>query len=438
MGPLLLALALAAAPPAPAAPASPATPSPLSLEQALRLAREHQPALKLARAQVEAARARADEARAPLLPQLSFASSWQRTTANFKAKPGSLPKQFQISQEPSFDTFNYFTAGPQLTQEIDFGANSDRWRSALAKAAGQAQTERALASQAALAVRQAYFNARGVEALVELARQTLASQERHLATVQGFVQMGSRPEIDLAQAKADRASAELQLIQAQGAAANARAQLDLAIGVETAAGAPLADEEMPRLAEEELPAKELLAQALAARPDLASLRSQLKAQQLALRSVQGGYLPTLEASTTATFAGTELSNVSWNFAGQVALNWGLFQGGLVSAQAHEARANLAALQAQVEQLEQAIAAQLVEVRAGVSAAQAALGATGELLANSRERLRLAEGRYAAGSGSALELSDAQLAVSAAAAQRIQAQYALSLARAQLQAALGRE
>jgi outer membrane protein len=58
--------------------------------------------------------------------------------------------------------------------------------------------------------------------------------------------------------------------------------------------------------------------------------------------------------------------------------------------------------------------------------------------NARERLRLAEGRYQAGAGSLLELSDAQVALTAAAAQQVRAEYELAAARAALLRALGRE
>ena len=55
----------------------------------------------------------------------------------------------------------------------------------------------------------------------------------------------------------------------------------------------------------------------------------------------------------------------------------------------------------------------------------------------QQRLELAEGRYRTGVGSAIELGDAQIAVTNAAAQVVQADYRLSTARAQLLRALGR-
>ena len=65
-------------------------------------------------------------------------------------------------------------------------------------------------------------------------------------------------------------------------------------------------------------------------------------------------------------------------------------------------------------------------------------ASQEALVNARERLRLAEERYQVGVGSAIELGDAQVALTQAAAQAVQADDQLSTARAQLLRAVGRQ
>ncbi len=79
-----------------------------------------------------------------------------------------------------------------------------------------------------------------------------------------------------------------------------------------------------------------------------------------------------------------------------------------------------------------------QARLGVRAAKGSLEASGEALSNAREQLRLAEARYEVGVGSILELSDAQVTFTAAGQQRVQADYSLSQARAQLVKALGRD
>ena len=76
-------------------------------------------------------------------------------------------------------------------------------------------------------------------------------------------------------------------------------------------------------------------------------------------------------------------------------------------------------------------------RLAVRAAKATIGASEDAVTSAKEQLRLAEQRYATGVGSIIELDDAQVAYSTAAAQLVQARYSLASARAQLLAALGR-
>jgi Outer membrane efflux protein len=100
------------------------------------------------------------------------------------------------------------------------------------------------------------------------------------------------------------------------------------------------------------------------------------------------------------------------------------------ARAHSARAGLDLQRLQVRlEVEQA--------RLAVRGAKSVLAASGDALVNAREALQLAEGRYQTGFGSIIELSDAQVALTAAAQQKVQAEYSLSQARAQLIKALGR-
>jgi outer membrane protein len=62
---------------------------------------------------------------------------------------------------------------------------------------------------------------------------------------------------------------------------------------------------------------------------------------------------------------------------------------------------------------------------------------GEAQANAKVRLQLAEGRYQTGIGNIIELSDAQVGLTAASTQIVSADFQLATARAQLIQALGR-
>jgi outer membrane protein len=287
-------------------------------------------------------------------------------------------------------------------------------------------------------VRTAFFQARAQKALVSSSRETLANQERHLSQVQGFVELGTRPEIDLAQARTDLANAKLAVIQAENNYATARAQLNSAMGAMASSEYEVSDDTLAPLAEEEQPLEALVQTAFTTRPELASLAKQIEADQRLVRAAKGGYGPTLGASTAFTDAGQSLDNLGWNWNAAITLTWPLFQGMLVPAQVRETEANLAAAEAARDAVELQLRLEVEQARLAVRGAKASLTASEQVLVNAREQLRLAEGRYRTGVGSIIELSDAQTAVVAAEGQRVNADYLLSSARAQLMQALGRE
>ena len=435
-----------AAPPAGAAPGAPAAPPAaadarvLTLRDAVRQALELQPQLTQARAGTQAAEARSDQARSSLLPQVSGTAAYSRETFNFAPRPGQNPAgSTALSGNSSWSTTGFWAFGASLSQLVwDFGQSSGRWRAAQAGAEAQRDSEKFTALQVTLGVQSAFFTARAGKALLMVARENLSNQEAHLRQIQGFVQAGTRPDIDLAQARTDRANAEVQLINADNAYQTEKAQLNQAMGVEGPTDYEVADDVLPQVEGEDQPVEALMAEALQHRPDIAALEQQQRAQELTVGAVKGAYWPALGVSTGITDSGPALDGMTWNWSATATLTWNLFQGGLTTAQAAEARANVEAVRAQVVGLRQQVRVDVEQARLSVRASRQALSAAGEALTNARERLRLAEGRYQAGVGNAIELGDAQVALTTAAAQRVQAEYNLSTSRAQLLRALGRD
>ncbi len=152
----------------------------------------------------------------------------------------------------------------------------------------------------------------------------------------------------------------------------------------------------------------------------------------------GAYGPALSVSAGATDAGTQIDRLRWNYFAKVALSWTLFDGMRTPARVSEARANVRSLEAQNDALRGQVRLDLDKARIAVRASKAGLETAGRAVESANERLHLAEGRYDAGVGNAVELGDALLARVAAAAQAVQSQYLLSAARAQLLATLGQD
>lgn len=412
----------------------------LTLEEALRTAEAGQPQLRQARANVTAAEARTDQARMALLPQLITDASYQRTTANFVARPGLLPRSFMdMLPAPTLDTFNFWSFGATLSQQVlGYGVTVNRLRAAQASAAAQQAAGQTTRMQVHYSVRTAYFTARAQRSLIGVARETLANQERRLRQIEGFVRVGTRPEIDLAQARTDRANAQVQLINAENGYQVAKLQLNQIMGVDRAADYDVQDESLPPQPGEDAEADALVGEALRARPEFESLAQQLRAQQLSVSAARGAYAPTLALSTGLTAAGTDLSSLAWNWNITAALSWSTLSALTTQAVVREAGANLTGLSAQRDAVRLQIRVDVAQAQLQVRAAKAAVAANAEAVKAARERLRLAEGRYQAGLGNIIELSDAQVAVTSAAAQQVQAEYNVATARALLLRATGRD
>jgi outer membrane protein len=411
----------------------------LTLEQALETAKQHQPALRQAAANTEAARSRADEARSGLLPQLNANLSYTRRTQNFVSTATTLPSGVTVPPAaPTFFTINAFNGSLTLSQLIwDFGQTWNRFKASQSVAEATAQDAQTQLQTSLFGVRTAFFAARAARELVKVAQDTLANQQRHLEQVKGFVQVGTHPEIDLAQSLTDVANARVQLIQAQNGYATSRAQLNLAMGIEGSTDYDISDDRMPAVEGENGTLDELVDTAVATRPELAAYRLRVRAQQETISAVRGAYGPSLNFAMAGTEGGPFLNEMVPNWNAGVVLQWNLFSGLLTQSTVNEAEANLDSLVAQSDGERQQVRLQVDQAQLAIHAAIEALAAAEEALKNAKDRLRLAEGRYETGVGNIIELGDAQLALTTTAAQRVQADFAVSTARAQLWFALGR-
>jgi outer membrane protein len=408
----------------------------LTLAQAVERALVNQPTLHQAQANIEAAQGRVEQARAPALPQVVASATYQRTTGNFTPRPGATTT-LQTPPSWSFNSYNFFNFGVAASQLIyDFGQTTGRRRAAEATRESVRATEQESRLQVVLAVERAYFTALAQQELVRVARDALANQEKHLTQVRGLVEAGIRPDIDLASLRTDVANARVALITAENGVALARAALDQQMG---APGGTylLATALSPPVPGEKGPLEPLLDTAMASRPALASVARARQAQQATIVALRGGYFPAVGATAGATEAGTGLDRLVPNWVVGATLTWPLLQGGLTSGQLHEARAVLAALDAQEQTLRLEVRVEVEQAQLSVRAADAAGVAADEAVASAREQLRLAEGRYSAGLGNVIELGDAQLALTNTEAQAVSARYNLALARSALLAALGR-
>ena len=413
----------------------------LTLPAAEHAALEEQPQLRVARAQTAVAQAAAEQLKSPLLPQVTGIAQYGHEWGSFRSVgsgvtlSGTSAGSGSTSLANSFDTYSVGVSASQLI--YDFGQTSEKWVAARDTAEAQRYEEQVTRLNIVSTVRQAYFVARANKELVDVAKETLDNQLKHLVQVQAFVTVGTQPEIALAQQKAAVANAKVQLIASQNNYETAKAQLNEAAGLVGGTEYDVTDEQEPPVNDEEQPLETLVEKAFAARPELANLWKQEESEHASIRAAKGGYGPSLAATGGASESAILPASPSPNANIGVTLTWLLFQGGLTKATVRAAEANLTSITATRDLTRLQIQLGVNTAQLAVRAAKATIGAADDAATSAHEQLRLAEQRYATGVGNIIELDDAQVAYTSAAAQVVQARYNLASARAQLLAALGR-
>jgi outer membrane protein len=404
----------------------------LSLAEAVRTAVARHPALRIAQTNEASAAAQADQAFALLLPSLTGSASYRRATQR-----GADTSGF-VGPGQSLGGRDYFQFGVSVNQLIyDFDQTRGRYKAAEANAQALQHSVADQRLELTLGVKSAYFQARAQLALVRVSQDTLNNQARHVAQVEGFVEVGTHPPIDLVQARADEQSDRLALVNAENAYALAKAVLAEAMGLQETAGFEVGDESEAAVPGEDGSTTDLFGEALQARPDVQAALRIVDSRQLSVAAARGGYGPSLGANAGVTESGGALDALVFNWSAAATLTVPFFEGGATRASVDQAQAGLQGSQAQLELLRQQILLAIERARLGVAGAKQALATSAEVVSLNRERLVLAEGRYQTGIGTLLELSDAQVALTTALAQNVQAEYNLSIARAQLVRALGR-
>jgi outer membrane protein TolC len=187
----------------------------------------------------------------------------------------------------------------------------------------------------------------------------------------------------------------------------------------------------------DLDADRLLSQAYAVRPELSSLAAQQQAAAERVSALWKQYLPSLSGSAQYNWTGRDFPlRPGWNLG--LAFTLPLFDSVLTSAQIGEARAELRNLEAQIEGLQQRIALEVRQAYLNVRQAEESILASETALKQAQENLEIAEGRYSAGVGNIIELTDAQVLLTSARANYVQALASHKTSLAQLERAAGGE
>jgi outer membrane protein TolC len=229
-------------------------------------------------------------------------------------------------------------------------------------------------------------------------------------------------------------TAELDLVTARNNVALGQETLRTAMGVTDLPDFVLVD--VPEHRPVVISDAEILQQAYRLRPELQSIQAQQAAAAQRVSSLQKQLLPSLSGNAQYNWTGREPPLQDGWILG-VSLTVPLFDNILTVAEVGEAQATLRGLAAQEEDLRLQVALDVRRSTLELHRAEQSIRVSEQTVISARENLALAEGRYTAGVGNIIEVTDAQVSFSSARANSIQAVYSYKTALAQLERALGK-
>ena len=402
----------------------------VSLEEALAVALDAQPQIQARLYDYAAARFRVDQAFAPLLPQLSATLSGQYSSSTvLTTSTGGTTVAVQSSRSLE-DTFLGQVSLSQLL--FDFGktvASVDAARKLAEVSRFDIELQRQLVT---LAVKEAYTNTLFAQRLIKVQRQALERADLNLKSVRGFFDVGTRPKSDVVRAEVDVANAKVDNIRADNAERVARVALNTSMGVPANTKFELVDNLVYVKVTD--PDRDLVAEALTQRPEYTQAKLRIEGAESILKRTFRDFFP--DVVGTGTVGGVRSSlDTSWT-AG-IALNWSLFDGGNRMSRYREAKAALEASQSRLKATELDIAREVEQARSTVLETDERILAAQAAVASAQENFRLVQGRFDAGVGTILDLTDAQLALTQAQNAEAQALADFRIALARLERSLGR-
>jgi TolC family type I secretion outer membrane protein len=399
----------------------------LSLQEAVAIALENQPTIQARLADYAAARQRVDQAFSGLLPQLG--GSWN--AFRDQTAVGSLSSTG--NQRTIYSWTTTTTAKVTLSQLFfDFGKTVAATDAAKAGAESSKEDVDIDRNDTVLQVKESYFNLLFGKRLVVVNQEAVARAELNLRSAKGFFEVGTRPKFDVTRSEVDLANAQLTLIQARNAVRLARVALNTAMGISI--GSPTEVQDILTYEAFPLDESRLLPEALQHRPEYRQVKTRVEAAEANVRQNFRNFFPDV---TSNAFYGASRADMNEVWELGVTLNWSIFDGGSKIAKYKEAKASLEAAQSRVRVQELAIWREVEQAHLNVIESEERIQAAKKAVESAQENFRLAQGRFDAGVGTIIELTDAQLALTQAQSTEAQALTDHRIGVSRLERALGR-
>lgn len=420
-------------PPPPAAqPGVPA--GALSADDAVAITLQHQAAVTAAVGGVQAARGRTQQANAGLLPSLGLSMTYSQ--ADTISGTGSVTSGSSNGTTGTTTSSSVGFLGAATIRQLvyDFQHTRDIARQARALEMVARGNLTKVEADLVLSVKQAFYALAQANRLVAVNQTNVQSANAHLDLAKARLNSGMGLPSDVVRAETAVSEALLSLNLARNTASLARVTIDNTMGIDVRTPFDPSDSGEPPVPGDDVNA--LMSAALQNRPEMVQANASLKAATAALRAARTTDAPSVAGTLGVGARDTNFfpNNDSLTVGGTV--TWNIDDAGFTTGRVREARGNLVTAQASVTTTQQNVLADVAQAYLNLRSAEQRVDTAKAEVANAEESVRLAEGRYKAGIGTFLDVTDAQAALLLAQTNLINAQAAVDIARATMAHAVG--
>ncbi len=412
----------------------------VTLDEAINMALQTQPAIIQAEGNLDIAHASQREAIGNYLPSLNFNSGMSQNSPN---RWNSQTQQYITGQK----SVSYSTG---LSASLTIFDGFSRLAQARAAKATAASADAALTNQkfqVVLQTKQAFFNALAAGDLMSAAQAQLDRAQRQLQVSKDKLAAGSGIRSDTLSATVDVGNAKLALLNAKAQQATAEANLARLIGV-TGNVRATGQQALPELST--LDTAALRQEAITESPTVQAAEAQARVAKAQVGVTRAQYFPTISAAYSQTWAGAQngvsmspssvytwpvLGN-SWNL--RFSLSWPIFNGFTRETNLTRSQASRDAAVAQAADARRQANANFTQQLAGLEAAAQQVTIAQASRAAADENLRVQQERYRLGAATIVDVLTAESSLAQAEVSLVQARLAVLTAKAQIEAIIGRE
>ncbi|MBC5815412.1 MAG: TolC family protein [Candidatus Eremiobacteraeota bacterium] len=414
-------------------------PQRITLGQAVNIAVARSPVLAAARGSEAVAGAQVDLARVPALPNLSGTAAITRSNSQAGSFGGGAGGGVRAGG--SF-TQNSLTAN--LRQLIfDGGRVAAQIRSAQENQQGAVATYRRNLQTLTFNVATAYYNALSAQQATALAADVVVQNQTQENLVLAQIRAGTTARSDLATAQFPTAQARVALVRAQGAELSAFATFANVLGLEANADVRPADD-TPANPTASLLQAPLLSydaankRALELRPDYNAANHTVISAQDALKAARLGRFPSLTGSASDGATSTNATGGDFRNSNSIgaAIAIPLFDAGQTHAQTAQSQAQLDIANANLQTSRLGIGLSVQQALVNLVSAQSASTQALAELRKAQEVLRATQAQYKAGVTTLPLLLNAQVGLTQAQTDQLNAVYQLRQAEQNYLFALG--